>query len=54
MIEGEGRAMALETKGLTLSYGNEIIIDQLGLEIPKSKITVFINAVYLNGKFKLG
>lgn len=36
--------MALETKGLTLSYGNEIIIDQLGLEIPKSKITVFIGS----------
>jgi len=36
--------MALETKSLTLSYGNEAIIDQLSLKIPKSKITVLIGS----------
>lgn len=35
---------ALETRSLTLSYGNEIIIDQLNLSIPKGKITVFIGS----------
>ncbi len=35
---------ALETRSLTLSYGNEIIIDQLNLSIPKEKITVFIGS----------
>ncbi|MBP1933809.1 ABC transporter ATP-binding protein [Ammoniphilus resinae] len=35
---------ALETKSLILSYGNDIIIDQLNLVIPKGKITVFIGS----------
>ncbi|MGC5326130.1 ABC transporter ATP-binding protein [Brevibacillus sp. SYSU BS000544] len=35
---------ALETKTLTLSYGQDIIIDQLDLMIPKEKITVFIGS----------
>ncbi|MFC7371680.1 ABC transporter ATP-binding protein [Fictibacillus iocasae] len=34
----------LETKSLTLSYGNGPIIDQLNLEIPKGKITVLIGS----------
>ncbi|WP_010676472.1 ABC transporter ATP-binding protein [Bacillus timonensis] len=33
---------ALETEGLTLSYGDSIIIEDLQLEIPKGEITVFI------------
>ena len=33
---------AIETKNLTLSYGNTIIIDELDLNIPKGEITVFI------------
>lgn len=33
---------ALETKSLSLSYGEKIIIDQLDLQIPKGEITVFI------------
>ncbi|MGG3737407.1 ABC transporter ATP-binding protein [Aeribacillus pallidus] len=33
---------ALETKSLTLSYGNTIIINELDLKIPKGEITVFI------------
>ncbi|WP_338472774.1 ABC transporter ATP-binding protein [Niallia sp. XMNu-256] len=35
-------AQAIETKGLTLSYGDTIIIDELNLNIPKGEITVFI------------
>ncbi|MDM5187100.1 ABC transporter ATP-binding protein [Bacillus sp. DX4.1] len=35
---------ALETKLLTLSYGETIIIDELNLEIPKGKITIFIGS----------
>lgn len=35
---------ALETRSLTLSYGNDSIIDQLNLSIPKGKITVFIGS----------
>lgn len=33
---------AIETKQLTLSYGDSIIIDELNLKIPKGEITVFI------------
>lgn len=33
---------ALETKSISLSYGEKIIIDQLDLQIPKGEITVFI------------
>lgn len=33
---------AIETKNLTLSYGNTIIINELNLKIPKGEITVFI------------
>ncbi|MGD6854881.1 ABC transporter ATP-binding protein [Bacillus infantis] len=33
---------AISTKGLTLSYGDTIIINELELEIPKGEITVFI------------
>ena len=33
---------AIETKNLTLSYGDTIIIDELDLNIPKGEITVFI------------
>ncbi len=33
---------AIETKQLTLSYGDSIIIDELNLNIPKGEITVFI------------
>ncbi|WP_102345498.1 ABC transporter ATP-binding protein [Bacillus sp. Marseille-P3661] len=32
----------IETKALTLSYGDTTIIDNLDLQIPKGKITVFI------------
>ncbi|MFC3886653.1 ABC transporter ATP-binding protein [Bacillus songklensis] len=35
---------ALETKSLTLSYGDTIIIDELNLTIPKGEITVFIGS----------
>jgi iron complex transport system ATP-binding protein len=35
---------ALETKSLTLSYGDAIIIDELDLTIPKGEITVFIGS----------
>ncbi|MGX1901765.1 ABC transporter ATP-binding protein [Thermolongibacillus altinsuensis] len=34
----------LQTKSLTLSYGNTIIIDELDLSIPKGEITVLIGA----------
>ena len=34
--------MVIETKNLTLSYGDTIIMDQLDLNIPKGEITVFI------------
>ncbi|WP_442600410.1 ABC transporter ATP-binding protein [Neobacillus sp. D3-1R] len=33
---------AIETKSLTLSYGDTLIIDELDLKIPKGEITVFI------------
>jgi iron complex transport system ATP-binding protein len=33
---------AIETRQLTLSYGESIIIDELNLTIPKGEITVFI------------
>lgn len=33
---------AIETKDLTLSYGDSIIIDELDVKIPKGEITVFI------------
>lgn len=33
---------AIQTKNLTLSYGESIIIDELDLKIPKGEITVFI------------
>ncbi|MBB6446305.1 ABC transporter ATP-binding protein [Bacillus benzoevorans] len=33
---------AIETKNLTLSYGDVIIIEELDLQIPKGDITVFI------------
>ena len=43
MIIGAGdMVQAIETKNLTLSYGNTIIIDELDLNIPKGEITVFI------------
>ena len=32
----------IETKDLTLSYGDSIIINELNLNIPKGEITVFI------------
>ncbi|GAX89978.1 ABC transporter ATP-binding protein [Effusibacillus lacus] len=35
---------ALETRDLMLSYGDTVIIDQLNLQIPKGKITVFIGS----------
>ncbi|GLY10851.1 ABC transporter ATP-binding protein [Pseudobacillus badius] len=35
---------SLETKSLTLSYGETIIIDELDLQIPKGEITVFIGS----------
>lgn len=35
---------AIETKQLSLSYGDTMIIDELNLEIPKGKITVFIGS----------
>ncbi|MGG4471225.1 ABC transporter ATP-binding protein [Paenibacillus alvei] len=34
----------LETKSLTLSYGDTVIIDELNLKIPKGEITVFIGS----------
>ncbi|XEC94540.1 ABC transporter ATP-binding protein [Paenibacillus tarimensis] len=34
----------LETKSLTLSYGNSPIIDRLNLTIPQGKITVFVGS----------
>ena len=34
--------MVIETKNLTLSYGDTIIMDELDLNIPKGEITVFI------------
>lgn len=33
---------AIETKNLTLSYGDSIIINELNLSIPKGEVTVFI------------
>ncbi|GIP37643.1 iron-enterobactin transporter ATP-binding protein [Paenibacillus sp. J31TS4] len=35
---------ALETRNLTLAYGDTVIIDQLNLAIPKGKITVFVGS----------
>ncbi|MDZ5472169.1 ABC transporter ATP-binding protein [Bacillus sp. 31A1R] len=35
-------AQAIETKSLTLSYGDSIIINELDVKIPKGEITVFI------------
>lgn len=35
---------AIETKSLTLSYGDNIIIEGLDLQIPKGEITVFIGS----------
>ncbi|ASS76464.1 cobalamin/Fe(3+)-siderophore ABC transporter ATP-binding protein [Tumebacillus algifaecis] len=35
---------ALETKNLSLSYGEATIIDSLNLSIPKGKVTVFIGS----------
>lgn len=35
-------AQAIETKELTLSYGESIIIEEMDLRIPKGEITVFI------------
>ncbi|MBA9083725.1 iron complex transport system ATP-binding protein [Fontibacillus solani] len=35
---------ALEAKGLTLSYGNKTVIQQLNLQIPEGKITVLIGS----------
>ncbi|QDX91700.1 ABC transporter ATP-binding protein [Brevibacillus laterosporus] len=35
---------ALETKGLTLQYGDSVIIENLGLSIPKGEITVLIGS----------
>lgn len=35
---------ALETKDLTLTYGEHIIIDELNLQIPKGKVTVLIGS----------
>ena len=43
-IKGDEYAKALETKRLTLSYGETIIIDELNLEIPKGEITIFIGS----------
>ncbi|ACJ33639.1 ABC transporter ATP-binding protein [Anoxybacillus flavithermus] len=34
----------LQTKSLTLSYGNSIVIDELNMSIPKGEITVLIGA----------
>jgi len=36
--------VALETRGLTLHYGETIVIDDLHLQIPKEKITVLIGS----------
>lgn len=35
---------AIKTESLTLSYGEHVIINELNLEIPKGKITVFIGS----------
>jgi iron complex transport system ATP-binding protein len=35
---------AIETKNLSLSYGETLIIDELNLKIPQGEITVFIGA----------
>jgi iron complex transport system ATP-binding protein len=35
---------AVETKNLSLSYGDTLIIDELNLKIPKGEISVFIGA----------
>jgi iron complex transport system ATP-binding protein len=35
---------AIETKELSLSYGETLIINELNLQIPKGEITVFIGA----------
>lgn len=35
---------AVETKNLSLSYGDTLIIDELNLIIPKGEISVFIGA----------
>jgi iron complex transport system ATP-binding protein len=44
--KGVGAKMmnAIETKNLSLSYGDTIIIDDLNLKIPKGEISVFIGA----------
>jgi iron complex transport system ATP-binding protein len=43
--EGAGLLMnAIETKNLSLSYGETLIINELNLTIPKGEITVFIGA----------
>ncbi|SMO85821.1 ABC transporter ATP-binding protein [Melghirimyces algeriensis] len=35
---------ALHTKSLTLSYGEQIVINELDLTIPKGKVTVFVGS----------
>lgn len=45
-------AQAIETKELTLSYGDSIIIEEMDLLIPKGEITVFIGGtVAVNQRF---
>ncbi|WP_214481400.1 ABC transporter ATP-binding protein [Bacillus sp. SM2101] len=39
-----GKVKALETKSLTVSYSDSIIIDELDVTIPKGEITVFIGS----------
>lgn len=45
MLKGaEKMKSAIETKSLSLSYGETLIIDELDLKIPQGEITVFIGA----------
>jgi iron complex transport system ATP-binding protein len=42
--EGDYQMTAISTKSLTLGYGEDIIINELDLTIPKGEITVFIGS----------
>src|SRR5699024_9422899 len=44
MTQGEVPMQTLSAKELTLGYGDDIIIDDLNITIPKGEITVFIGS----------
>jgi iron complex transport system ATP-binding protein len=43
-VDKEETMQSLETRSLAISYGNEMIIEDLNLNIPKGQITVFVGS----------